>query len=314
MSLFKKIVVTTLVVASVSIGIGAYIIYEKGYSLNDLNNDFEKIVDGDNLELELGNLKSLSFEERYSISGKDKVTLETKLGDVKVVAYEGDEVILTIKGEVAEKYQKDYLQVKETPEGINIKLFDRIRNLSFFRRNSNNLVITLKIPVDYKKNLELTTVSGQIEVTDTNLDILTITSISGEVDLQGGSQKEVVFSMVSGDLSADSTAGYIKGETVSGDVTLKKTKGFNVSTISGDLSVYLYDEPIKGQGETVSGDLYIEIVGSKEVSYDFETVSGDITIETLGRVQSLGKSAKYMGLNENIVKGSSVSGDLTLKN
>ena len=128
MSLFKKIMVTTLVVASVSIGIGAYIIYEKGYSLDNLSSDFRQIVDGDDLELKLGNLKSLSFEQSYALKGKGSIGLETKLGDVQVVTYDGEDVVLLIQGEVAEKYQRDYLQVKETSEGINFKLFDGIRN------------------------------------------------------------------------------------------------------------------------------------------------------------------------------------------
>lgn len=300
--------------ASVSIGIGAYIIYERGYSVNDLGKDIEKILDGDDLELDLGNLKSISFEEKYILTGKEIISLEAKMGDVLVVPYDGDDLILTIQGEVAEKYHQNYIEIKETSNEIHFSLFDRMKSQSFFQRNSNNLVVTLKIPLKYQKNLALTTVFSEIEIIDVNLASLTVTSISGDVEVQGGIQDELVFELVSGDINVDSEVLQIKGETVSGDVSLKKIRGFTIDTISGDLEVVLTDEPLKSQGETVSGNLTIEILGNMEISYDFETVSGDITIETFGSELTLGKSAKNKGLNENIVKASTVSGDITLKN
>ncbi len=314
MSLFKKIVVGTLIVASVSIGIGAYIIYEKGYSTNDLGQDFKKLLDGEQVQLDLGNLKSLSFEGSYILNGKDKITLDTNLGDVQVSTYDGNDLILMVEGEVAERYYKNYLQVKETSGELTFKLFDGLKRPSFFRKESNNLMITLKVPKAYSEDMEISTIAGDIQGNELTLGELTLNSISGDVDILRGNQDEVLFSMISGDLNVDGEVAYISGDSVSGDVTLKNATGFDVETVSGDLVISSYDQPENSQVESVSGNIRIEILGKKEVSYDFETISGEITVETLGRVLSLGKTAKNKGTNGNIVKGSTVSGDILLKN
>lgn len=314
MSLFKKVVVGTLIVASVSVGIGAYIIYETGYSPKDLANDLRQVLDGRDVDFEMGPLYPLDYKENYEIQGKEKIALQTKLGEITVVPYDGDELVLTIEGEVAEKYTNNFLEVKETGPSLEIKLFDRSKNISFFSKESHELEITLQIPKAYEKQLNLATISEDIEVNDLKLAGLTLDTISGEVEVYGGQMDEIDLSTVSGDAVVDSQVKFIKGESVSADVSLKQVKGFKVNTVSGDLEVYLEDRLEESKADTVSGNVVIEILGQKEVSYDFDTVSGNITIETQNREISVGKAAKNKGLNGNVVKISTVSGDITLKN
>ena len=54
MSGFKKIVVTTLIIASVSIGIGAYIIFESGLGTGEIAEEIRNLIGGNEISINLG--------------------------------------------------------------------------------------------------------------------------------------------------------------------------------------------------------------------------------------------------------------------
>ncbi|NLB21244.1 MAG: DUF4097 domain-containing protein [Clostridium sp.] len=314
MSIFKKTMVVTLIVASVSIGIGAYIIYERGYSIDNFSKDISQLLDGEDINIDLGPLEPLSFRENYFIGDKTNIILQTSLGEIDVSSYDGEELMLSIEGQVAKKYLKDYIDVKESNDQITFKLFDHSRTRTFITREAADLEITLKIPKSYGENLKLSNISDDISVTNINLSNLKIETISGEVDIYEGEIDELDLATVSGDIEVQSQVGFINGESVSGDLSLGNIQGFKIDSVSGDLDISLDHQPKASQGESISGHITLNILGQDEITYDFETISGNITIERLGSELNVGNRAKNKGLNTNVVKTSTISGDITLKN
>ncbi len=314
MSTFKKIMVVTLMVASVSIGIGAYIIYERGYSVDNFSKDISKLFDGEDMDIELGPLETLSFSENYFVSDKTSINLHALLGEINVSSYDGEELILSIEGQVAKQYLKDYIDVKETNDQITFELFHSSRKSNFLSREANDLEITLKIPKNYGENLNISNISDDITVTDLSLSSLKIETTSGEVDIYEGEIDELNLATVSGDVDVESQVGFVYGESVSGDLYLGNTQGFKINSVSGDVDINLYHLPKESQGESVSGNITLNILGRGEIAYDFETVSGNITIERLGSELNLGNKTMNKGINTNLVKISAVSGDITLNN
>lgn len=314
MSVFKKVVVTTLIIASVSIGIGAYIIYERGYGTENFTRDLSQLIEGEDLDIEFGDLEPLNFAKNYPLGNKKKITVITKLGEVNISPYDGDEIRLYIEGEVSDKFLEDYLKVRDTEDEIRFELFDRARNRFFLTREADGVEISLEIPRGFDQNLRVENISDDIDVRNLNLLTIDIETVSGDIEIENGKINEINFSTVSGDVDMDSQVEFANVESVSGDILLEQTKGFDVETVSGDAIIYLNNDFTKSQGESVSGDITLNMIGRSEISYDFESVSGNITINLDDNEINLGNKAKNKGLNDKIVKINTISGNITLKN
>lgn len=314
MSLFKKIMVVTLIIASVSIGIGAYIIYERGYSMDNLSSDISQLLDGENIDFDIGSLEPLSFSGNYSLENKTDIVLSTSLGEVTVITHDGEELMLSIDGQVSKKYLKDYLDVKETSNQITFKLFDHSRNRALISRGADNLEIILRIPKAFTDSLKLANISDDISVNSIELSRLKIETVSGEIDIDDALIDELDLATVSGDIEVTSQVGFVRAESVSGDLTLKNVEGFKIDSVSGDLEIDLKEDFKESKADSVSGNITLNSIGRSEINYDFETISGNITINRLGSELDLGNRAKNKGLNTNLVKTSTIRGDITLNN
>ncbi|MGV8921827.1 MAG: DUF4097 family beta strand repeat-containing protein [Thermomonas sp.] len=128
---------------------------------------------------------------------------------------------------------------------------------------------------------------------------LEIDTVSADIDVHGMASREMSLESVSGDITANGAPGRAKVESVSGDITLTFNSGnVDVSTISGDL---VLSGRLNGKVslETVAGDVRVDGKGEKLTSFRAGTVSGDI-------------QARMALADDGIVKMESVSGDLLL--
>ena len=128
---------------------------------------------------------------------------------------------------------------------------------------------------------------------------LEIDTVSADIDVHGMASREMSLESVSGDISANGAPGRAEVESVSGDIMLTFNSGnVDVSTVSGDL---VLSGRLNGRVslETVAGDVRVNTRGERLASLKAGTVSGDIQAE--------------MALaDDGIVKMESVSGDLSL--
>ncbi len=128
---------------------------------------------------------------------------------------------------------------------------------------------------------------------------LEIDTVSADIDVHGMASREMSLESVSGDITANGAPGRAKVESVSGDITLTFNSGnVDVSTVSGDL-VLRGRLNGKVSVETVAGDVRVDSKGERLNSFRAGTVSGDI-------------QADMALAGDGIVKMESVSGDLLL--
>lgn len=128
---------------------------------------------------------------------------------------------------------------------------------------------------------------------------LEVDTVSADIDVHGMASREMSLESVSGDIVANGAPGRAKVESVSGDIRLTfNSSNVDVSTVSGDL---VLNGRLNGKVslETVAGDVRVDSKGERLTSFRAGTVSGDI-------------QARMALAGDGIVKMESVSGDLLL--
>jgi putative adhesin len=169
-------------------------------------------------------------------------------------------------------------------------------------RNDTEVNFTIRVPAGLL--LRIGTVSGDLAAADLDGQ-LELSSVSGDVQLDGGRGPRIELETVSGDVELlDVRAREVSGNTVSGNVTFRgpvlDSGAYDFSTTSGDISLGLPDRPNATlSAATFSGrfssDLattqpsgrrrhrYSATWGSGSARLDVESLSGNIRITTSSR-------------------------------
>ena len=156
----------------------------------------------------------------------------------------------------------------------------------------------LRIQVKYPSRsmqTEPTTLIVQVPL----LAELEIDTVSADIDVHAMASREMSLQSVSGDITANGAPGRAEVESVSGDINLTfNSRDVEVNTVSGDLSL---SGRLTGKAsvETVAGDVRVDSKGEQLSSFRAGTVSGDIR-------------ARMALAGDGVVRMESVSGDLLL--
>ena len=314
MSGFKKIIVTTLIIASVSIGIGAYIIFESGLGTGEIAEEIRNLIGGNEISINLGSAVEVSEELSYSMEGKEMLLVDTPIGDLEVKGYDGEEIRLLVEGSVPERYRDRYLKVEETDTELAVYFYKDISNLNFGIGNSYDLEIELLVPREYMGDVHFENVSGEITMEGIRARNVRVENISGEIVLEEGEHERVDFSTVSGQFISYSAVEVLEGETVSGKITATGIrKHFRLNSVSGSVNVTA--ENLTGNAEisTISGAVSVEIEEIEDLSYDLSSISGKIVVENREGINESSQSLKRNVDNTVKLDVSTVSGKIIVK-
>jgi hypothetical protein len=169
-------------------------------------------------------------------------------------------------------------------------------------RNDTELTFTIRVPAGL--TLRIGTVSGDLAATNLEGE-LELTSVSGDVRLQGGRGQRIELETVSGDVDLlDVRARDVAGNTVSGEVTFRgpilDDGSYEFTTTSGDITLGLPERPNATlSAATFSGRFSSDLGttqesgrhrrrhsatwGSGSAKVDVESLSGDIRITSGSR-------------------------------
>lgn len=312
---FKKVIATTLIIASVAVGIGAYILYESGLSRQEIEENIRNFFKGNEINLDLGDAVSVSEEKVIVLGGKEEISINTSLGDIEVREHDGDDILLKLEGNVPSKYGDNYYQVSDTGTKLQIDVLKKITNLNIIGLNNYNIRITLLVPKGFKGDMNLTTVSGETLVEGLELDALSLTGVSGDMTLRDGTYGALNFKNVSGDVFSDSETGNANGDTVSGEITLTGVSDWvKLNTVSGRIKSTIGELQGTAKLVSVSGDIDVEVLNSGEVSYKLSSISGRLSAEDNGVVTKGEKSLSETFTNaKGLIDASTVSGSISIK-
>jgi len=197
----------------------------------------------------------------FETSGINKIVINTISTDVKIIPTDDKNIAVNFYGNVtsnlAENTPRLVADVKNDVLNIDI-VYPVTITIGFF--NISKLYLDVYIPENFLKNVEATTVSGEIEARGFIGEGMQIESTSGELTADIISVENLVIG------------------SVSGDIVLKDTESeaTSLNTISGDVNASFKSIRDNLKIKTTSGDVQLFIPDNSQFSFDLRSVSGDI--------------------------------------
>ena len=234
-------------------------------------------------------LAGTPIDQSRPLDPRGRVEIENLKGRVEVRAWDRHEVKVT--GTLGEGVEK--LSVDGDSRNLRIEV-------KYPSRSGRTEPTVLQVQVPTLADLEVETVSADIDVRGIASRELSLESVSGDITANGAPRKADVES-VSGDVRLTLNSGDVSVDTVSGELVLQGRLNGEVSleTVSGNLRLDSLGERLRRMsGGTVSGDMDLKAALADGGQISLESVSGNLLLR-LPR----GLSAE--------VHGESFSGDLS---
>ena len=168
--------------------------------------------------------------------------------------------------------------VNDDPDGSEGTIILGLTGLKFEDEEKRRIPISarIQIPEDFRGELEINTVSGDITLPWFEGESLEIATVSG--DLDGGTiYGAVEGESVSGDLSIEKAAAGAELSTVSGKMTIGEAQGdISMESVSGEILVEKAEDPrFKFEAQWVNGGLETDFDGQLE--WEKRSVQGIVT-------------------------------------
>ncbi|HOZ23934.1 MAG TPA: DUF4097 family beta strand repeat-containing protein [Thermomonas sp.] len=195
-------------------------------------------------------LAGTPIDQTRPLDARGRIEIENLKGRVEVRAWDRQEVKVTgTLGDGVEKFSMD--------------------------GDRRNLRIEVKYP-SRSGRTEPTVLIVQVPI----LADLEIETVSADIDVHGIASRELSLESVSGDIAANGAPREARIESVSGDVRLTlNSPDVSVDTVSGEL---VLQGRLNGEVslETVSGNVRMDGLGERVRSLSAGTVSGDMDLKT----------------------------------
>lgn len=268
-------------------------IVQKFGNPSDLARELSKNV---NHNPETTNVDGYSLQKSFPINGLNDVSVLLVADDLRVEHHESEHIEVYFK---KIKNPDDYEIIYDNKELL-VKVSKKSRN-SFFEKSGSILV---KLPTSNSlEQMNLTTVSGDVNINSFELGKLLIKATSGDMDISNIAAKSVKITTVSGDAKLRNfITESCDLSSVSGDFIIDSFEvenDFDMNSVSGDFNV---NESICNSSflKTVSGD--INGTNFYPVEVTLKSVSGDIIITNDDDSKEI-----------TIKKKKTVSGDIKIK-
>lgn len=233
-------------------------------------------------------LAATPIDQTRPLDPRGRVEIDNLKGRVEVRAWDRPEVKIT--GSLGAGVEKLSVEGDRGALHIEVKYPNRANN-------TEPTVLVVQVPL--QADLEISTVSANIDVHGVAPRELSLESVSGDIVANGAPRRAAVES-VSGDVVLTFNSGDVEASSVSGDLTLNGRLNGEVSveTVSGNMRVDSRGERLRRlSASTVSGDAELKAALAPDGEISMESVSGDLTL-----IAPRDLSAK--------VSGESFSGDL----
>ena len=233
-------------------------------------------------------LAATPIDQTRPLDPRGRVEIDNLKGRVEVRAWDRPEVKIT--GSLGAGVEKLSVEGDRGALHIEVKYPNRANN-------TEPTVLVVQVPL--QADLEISTVSANIDVHGVAPRELSLESVSGDIVANGAPRRAAVES-VSGDVVLTFNSGDVEASAVSGDLTLNGRLNGEVSveTVSGNMRVDSRGERLRRlSASTVSGDAELKAGLAPDGEISMESVSGDLTL-----IAPRDLSAK--------VSGESFSGDL----
>lgn len=212
----------------------------------------------------------LITEKSFTVKKGERLKAESYSGDVRVTAWEKDEVSVKIYGDdKAEKIMEFYIE--KSDEGVVVKVKKEGKSNNWF---GNNGRVRLEIKAPSTFDLVVTTAGGDINIAGVSGE-LRLNTAGGDIKTSGG-EGEIKANTAGGDIVVKEFSGDVKMSTAGGDIRGEKIKGdLDASTAGGDINLQCADGKVNAS--TSGGDIRVDFSGTY-YGIKASTTGGDVAV------------------------------------
>lgn len=223
------------------------------------------------------------LKRQIPMDGAEDIQISYILTDLTVEVTDSEEILLE------EEYITSWEEIRQTkvssgshrveivndyPSGSQGKISFGFSGLKFEDEEKRRIPVSarIQIPEDFRGELEINTVSGDI----------TLPWFEGE---------SLEIATVSGDLDGGTIYGAVEGESVSGDLSIEKAAaGAELSTVSGKMTIGEAQGDISM--ESVSGEILVEKAEDPRFKFEAQWVNGGLETDFDGQLEREKRSAQ----------------------
>lgn len=238
----------------------------------------------------------IDYEEIFELGKISSIEINGNVACINFYKSESNDVKVHLYGNIQTNYKPELIVNNNTNSVVIETKKEDVKNISI---RKGELLLDVYLPEIYDKNIDISSLSGSINIGDYSLDKLVLSSISGSIEIKNINADEIDINTTSGDITADNIicnddfkSYSVSGECEIGELQSKTTK---CDSTSGDVNI----ESLKTNDieiNTVSGEISIQ---GNIKSIDVNTTSGDVDVKT--------------NILEGDINIETVSGELQLK-
>ncbi|MBB1059187.1 DUF4097 family beta strand repeat-containing protein [Marilutibacter spongiae] len=240
-------------------------------------------------------LAGTPINETRPLDPRGSVDIDNLKGRIEVRAWDRAEVQIT--GTLGKGVEKLEITGDKRHLDIEVKYPNRGSGLGFFTSSDKSEPSDLVVMVPLRANLEIDSVSADIDVAGVAPDSLSIDTVSGDATV-AGAPGELSVDSVSGDLKLTVNSRNVSIDSVSGDIRLSGRLDGEVAidSVSGEVEVRVIDSQLRRfSGETVSGDFDLRTALAPNARIDIESVSGDVDLHFPRSLSATVKASSFSG-------------------
>ncbi|MCK5673654.1 MAG: DUF4097 family beta strand repeat protein [Spirochaetales bacterium] len=255
--------------------------------------------------------ENINEEKFYNMDDIKNLDIAVSSADVRISVVNSDKLRVHLHG--SSSSQKPYL----TDKKVNSRLSIKVDRKSSFGISRSNLILEIELPGKYKQNLEIRSSSGDISVSNIELNIFKVDLSSGDLNLQTLNVRDFYYDSSSGKLRAvniesqetelEASSGSIIIDKFSGNIKAKLSSGnikFAYSNFKNSISI-----------NNSSGDITISLPDKSNFELNAKTSSGKITCDfpiTISGEQNRDELKGIVGTGENTITIKVSSGDISI--
>lgn len=242
--------------------------------------------------------EQLKTNKSFGTEGVEKIVINTVSPNIKILPADGKDIIVDFYGSITtnlgDNSPKLIADIKNNILNISIS-YPKTFTLGLF--DISNIFLDIYIPAQFTKEINATSVSGDINIENFNGSKIQLKTTSGNLSAISLKTMEIQADSISGNVNFEKVEGNLKISTVSGEVIA------GLTSLADDILI-----------KTISGEVKLAAPSSSSFVFDLESISGDMknNFDSKTNFESERSMQGSVGNGANTIKITTVSGEITL--
>jgi lia operon protein LiaG len=240
----------------------------------------------------------IKTNKSFETEGIEKIVINAVSPCIKILPAEGKEIIVDFYGNITtnlgDNSPKLIADIKNNILNISIS-YPKTFNLGLF--DISNIFLDIYIPAQFTKEINVTSVSGDVNIGNVNGTKIQLKTTSGNLSAISLKAKEIQADSISGNINFEKIEGNLKISTVSGEISA------GLTSIAEDILI-----------KTISGEVMLALPSSSSFIFDLESVSGDMknNFDSKINLETERSMEGTVGNDTNKIKITTVSGEISI--